>query len=66
MQNKTCGSCGSAFVCGIEAGDAKCWCFDLPHVIPLESIGRDDKTEADCLCPTCLQQKIDDAMPSKP
>jgi hypothetical protein len=60
MQNKMCASCGSAFECGIEAGEMTCWCFDLPHVIPLDSIGSDDKTGVDCLCPTCLQQKIDD------
>ncbi len=65
MQNKTCGNCGSAFSCGIEAENATCWCFELPHVIALESIGNDDKTQEDCLCPTCLQKKIDDAIPSK-
>ncbi|MFC6282656.1 cysteine-rich CWC family protein [Polaromonas aquatica] len=38
-------------------GDATCWCFAMPHAIPVPST---DKTkQAGCLCPACLQQLID-------
>jgi SAM-dependent methyltransferase len=47
---KNCIECGSDFNCGNETAD--CWCASLPAVLPL--------TEgAQCLCPDCLQQKIE-------
>ncbi len=54
MTNKTCPQCGTEFTCNVTNGDATCWCFDLPNVIILDAI--DPPT--DCLCPTCLQAKI--------
>ncbi len=60
MTNKTCTTCGTDFTCGIESGNQTCWCFDLPNIIPIEAIDRVD-TASDCLCPTCLQAKIDKA-----
>ncbi|MBP9219116.1 MAG: cysteine-rich CWC family protein [Sterolibacterium sp.] len=49
-----CAGCGRRFTCGVEAGQAHCWCFDLPawpvagH--PEVAEGRD----ARCYCPECL------------
>jgi len=57
--NQTCSQCGAEFTCGVTAGEATCWCFDMPNIIPLDSIGTDDDTQAGCLCPDCLQAKID-------
>lgn len=60
MTNKTCASCGTDFTCGIESGNKTCWCFDLPNIIAIEAIDSVD-TASDCLCPDCLQVKIDKA-----
>jgi hypothetical protein len=51
---RTCPRCGAHFTCGIAAGEERCWCFDLPNVILLTSIGSDEG----CLCPDCLQAVI--------
>ncbi|MES2979333.1 MAG: cysteine-rich CWC family protein [Pseudomonadota bacterium] len=56
-----CAKCGSAFRCGSVAGDATCWCFELPHLfsvpgLPAES--GEPASSATCLCPACLQQAI--------
>lgn len=54
---QVCPECGAEFRCGAVAGEATCWCFDLPNVIPLDQIG-DDQQPAGCLCPECLQKRI--------
>lgn len=46
-----CSRCGNKFECGHEQGKSTCWCFELPHVIPV------DQAEH-CLCPECLQKEI--------
>ncbi|WP_371434840.1 cysteine-rich CWC family protein [Polaromonas sp.] len=52
-----CPRCGAGLRCGMVTGDATCWCFAMPHAIPVPST---DKTkQAGCLCPACLQQLID-------
>lgn len=51
---KTCPQCGAAFVCGMDAGAAKCWCADLPP-LPI------NPALSDCLCPACLQKRANDA-----
>lgn len=66
MANKQCAQCGADFTCGISAGKSTCWCFDLPNVIPLDSIPRDDDAQAGCLCPACLQAKIDTRLAEQP
>lgn len=43
--------CGKHFECGAHAG--ACWCAQFPHVIAMPG----DPT-ADCLCPSCLQDRI--------
>lgn len=54
-QNRTCGRCGVKFRCGIEAGDTVCWCFELPHVMPMQP---DENQYNGCLCPECLREMI--------
>lgn len=51
---RTCPRCGALFVCGLAAGEARCWCFDLPNVIPLSSLDVEG-----CLCPDCLRAAIE-------
>ncbi|MBC7814085.1 MAG: cysteine-rich CWC family protein [Burkholderiales bacterium] len=53
--SKVCPQCGAAFTCDISAGEAHCWCFDLPNVLPL-------REDASCLCSTCLRAAIAEAM----
>src|SRR5437763_14522 len=51
-----CPTCGSANGCGMAKGDATCWCFTLPHVLPVSetvSLGR-------CYCRACLERVISD------
>lgn len=56
-----CGRCGTAFACGVRAGETHCWCFELPSVMALaESVG------ANCLCPVCLQETIQIVRQLKP
>lgn len=44
-----CPRCGSAFTCGMTAGQAVCWCAKLPAILPPEPrLGR-------CFCPDCLR-----------
>ena len=41
----------------MPAGDASCWCFSMPRVVPVPASDRGETTG--CLCPACLQQLID-------
>lgn len=43
-----CPRCGKAFVCGVVAGEASCWCMRLPPGPPLP------RTSDACYCPDCL------------
>jgi hypothetical protein len=36
----------------MAAGEERCWCFDLPAVMPV-------RTDAACLCPNCLRDAIE-------
>jgi hypothetical protein len=49
MRSLTCHQCNTAFTC---TGDTTCWCATLPHTLSPTTI-------EDCLCPTCLPQKIE-------
>jgi len=49
---RVCPQCGEPFVCGIAAGGQRCWCFDLPAVMPV-------KPDTACLCPNCLREAIE-------
>ena len=52
--NTRCERCGTEFHCGMTAGEPKCWCADLPRIMPLTTA----KTAA-CLCPDCLKREIE-------
>jgi hypothetical protein len=47
QKTERCAACGLPFHCGAKAGDARCWCADLPplHPVPGQT----------CLCPACLK-----------
>jgi hypothetical protein len=50
MDSTICPTCGSVNECGVAKGEATCWCFTLPHVLPVsgkENLGR-------CYCRRCL------------
>jgi hypothetical protein len=47
-----CPTCGDASGCGMTKGETTCWCFALPHVMPLnENVER-------CFCRDCLMRLI--------
>jgi hypothetical protein len=47
--NSECPNCGEEFYCGVESGEDKCWCMDIPKVSSdLLILG-----EA-CWCSNCL------------
>ncbi|MBL8495105.1 MAG: hypothetical protein JNM37_12660 [Rhodocyclaceae bacterium] len=52
-----CAHCGAHFHCGAVAGDGRCWCQALPALPPLPDL-------AGCLCPACLQARVDSATAS--
>lgn len=56
LPNTTCKRCRQHFRCGISAGEATCWCFALPQVMPLPD--EQATTKAACLCPDCLEKTI--------
>lgn len=51
--NARCEGCGAPFRCGMRDGEARCWCADLPNVVPVPGDG-----PAACLCPDCLDELI--------
>lgn len=53
-----CPSCGAAFNCGMNAGEATCWCTAYPPLLAVpadEAVGR-------CYCPACLKKQIEAAL----
>lgn len=54
----SCAQCGAPFRCGMEAGDAECWCASLP-LLPVPAAATGDSAAASCLCPACLQARLD-------
>ncbi len=58
MKLKNCSVCGDEFTCGVEPGEAACWCAQLPKVM--------STFEQDCRCASCLgivvAQKIEEAI----
>lgn len=51
-----CPACGKSVGCGMTRGDATCWCFDLPHRIPMPA----RESGARCYCRVCLERHIAD------
>lgn len=46
-----CIRCQAEFGCGAASGEKRCWCEDLPTVMPV--------TDEGCLCPGCLRQEVE-------
>ena len=51
-----CPGCGGPVGCGMTNGAAMCWCFALPHAMPMDA----DGDRARCYCRTCLTKLIED------
>ena len=49
-----CPACGEPVSCALTTGEAACWCFELPPVMPMPPAG----TEARCYCRKCLEALI--------
>ncbi len=47
---KQCPRCAAEFVCGAAVETGRCWCTELPPIMPV--------TDEGCLCPNCLQKEI--------
>lgn len=58
-----CPQCGASFRCGMEAGDAECWCARLPALPLPEPAPGAEAGAASCLCPDCMQQRVQAARP---
>ena len=50
QQLKQCPRCAAEFVCGAASETERCWCAELPPIMPV--------TDEGCLCPTCLRKEI--------
>ena len=70
----SCPNCGTSLHCGMVGGMASssspCWCFTMPHVLPVpvaenfknpapKALSSNPADQPGCLCPACLQQLID-------
>lgn len=51
--NAACPQCGSPVDCGMRAGRPTCWCFSLPHAIPVPESG-----DSSCFCEKCLRERL--------
>jgi len=49
-----CPTCGSGNDCGMVKGEVTCWCFAMPHVLPVSETERGGR----CYCRTCLAKAI--------
>ena len=45
-----CARCTSTFVCGMLAGETRCWCATLPPLPPVPGQA--------CLCRRCLDEAL--------
>lgn len=52
----TCPACGNPVGCGMTKGETTCWCFDLPHRMPMPA----SEGGAGCYCRVCLESLIAD------
>ena len=60
--NTICPACDQHFVCGMVAGAAQCWCYALPHSLPVPpldaTVPGENPASARCFCPVCLQNRL--------
>ena len=62
LSNLICPACAQGFACGMVAGATQCWCYALPHQLPVpaRAVPRTDNNAllAGCFCPACLQLRL--------
>ncbi|MGF1636791.1 MAG: cysteine-rich CWC family protein [Cyclobacteriaceae bacterium] len=51
MRAKKCTLCNQNFICESDSEHSTCWCYRYPHINKVTE-------DQDCLCATCLQNKI--------
>ncbi|WP_218156437.1 cysteine-rich CWC family protein [Pseudoalteromonas denitrificans] len=51
---QNCALCHATLSCQSEITTSKCWCFELPNIMPINSKQSDNP----CLCKNCLAKKI--------
>lgn len=56
LPTSTCPQCGAEFRCGMEGGDERCWCAELPPLPQLPA--QSGEFAASCLCPACLRGRL--------
>ena len=45
-----CKICNTKFECDVENGKDKCWCFEYPNILPIDS--------KKCICKKCLENTL--------
>jgi len=53
-----CPACGSVNDCGMARGEASCWCYAMPHILPITASEEGGR----CYCRACLTRVISDWM----
>ena len=60
--NAICPACAQNFVCGMVAGASQCWCYELPHSLPIPvpaaALAGANPPAAGCFCPNCLHLRL--------
>ena len=64
--NATCPACAQSFECGMVAGSAACWCFQLPHSLPVPSASLmgGNSPATGCFCRACLPLRLNVPTPT--
>jgi hypothetical protein len=63
-----CPRCGAGLRCGNVAGDAQCWCSQLPNIMSVPAARstpipvNDSAASASCFCPACLKEITDERL----
>lgn len=55
-----CPTCGRVNNCGMEKGEDTCWCFAMPHALPVSATEDDGR----CYCHACLTRVIGEQIES--
>jgi Cysteine-rich CWC len=55
-----CPTCSGVNSCGMEKGESTCWCFAMPHVVPVSATEEGGR----CYCRACLTRVIGETMGS--
>ncbi|ENO77056.1 cysteine-rich CWC family protein [Thauera mechernichensis] len=58
LSTNRCPRCAATFTCGMQAGEAACWCAAFPSAFAVPSVGSVDPALG-CYCPRCLAELID-------